>query len=362
LKIAEMTRASEAPERTSGSSPEVHPGTLDTGATARQTRSETAKMFRTIRFKTAGLEVLDGPDSAVPPREGEMCWIDLQPPDDADLKLMQKRFGFHPLAIEDCAAEIHRAKVDEYGNHLFLVTHSMRVTERGRHGIATSELDVFLGDRYLITIHREPIPGLEIVWKRASGDATCGTNGMDFICYLIVDELVDEVFPLIDQVSDQLEDVESAILKRVESRQLQQLMRLKRWLISMRRVLSPERDMLAILLRRGDPRISERTALYFRDVYDHIVRAYEQIDVERDLLGNAMDAYLSMMANTSTIIMKQLTLLASIFLPLTFMTGFFGQNFNALPFDSKSLFYTEIGACIALPAVMFFWFRRSGWL
>jgi magnesium transporter len=362
LKIAEMTRASEAPERTSGSSPEVHPGTLDTGATARQTRSETAKMFRTIRFKTAGLEVLDGPDSAVPPREGEMCWIDLQPPDDADLKLMQKRFGFHPLAIEDCAAEIHRAKVDEYGNHLFLVTHSMRVTERGRHGIATSELDVFLGDRYLITIHREPIPGLEIVWKRASGDATCGTNGMDFICYLIVDELVDKVFPLIDQVSDQLEDVESAILKRVESRQLQQLMRLKRWLISMRRVLSPERDMLAILLRRGDPRISERTALYFRDVYDHIVRAYEQIDVERDLLGNAMDAYLSMMANTSTIIMKQLTLLASIFLPLTFMTGFFGQNFNALPFDSKSLFYTEIGACVALPAVMFFWFRRSGWL
>ena len=145
--------------------------------------------------------------------------------------------------------------------------------------------------------------------------------------------LVDEVFPLIDQVSDQLEDVESAILKRVDRRQLQQLMRLKRWLISMRRVLSPERDMLAILLRRGDPRISERTALYFRDVYDHVVRAYEQIDVERDLLGNAMDAYLSMMANGSTIIMKQLTLLASIFLPLTFMTGFFGQNFNALPFE-----------------------------
>ena len=255
-------------------------------------------MFRTIRFKSAGLEVLEGPDSAVPPGDGEMCWIDLQPPDDADLKLLQQRFGFHPLAIEDCATEIQRAKVDEYGNHLFLVTHSMRVTQQGRHGIATAELDVFLGDRYLITIHREPIPGLDIVWKRASSDATCGTNGMDFVCYLIVDELVDEVFPLIDQVSDQLEDVESAILKRVDRRQLQQLMRLKRWLISMRRVLSPERDMLAILLRRGDPRISERTALYFRDVYDHVVRAYEQIDVERDLLGNAMDAYLSMMANT----------------------------------------------------------------
>jgi magnesium transporter len=185
---------------------------------------------------------------------------------------------------------------------------------------------------------------------------------MDYIYYLIVDEFADEVFPLLDLVSDQLEEVEAAILKRVDSRELSQLMRLKRWLISMRRVLSPERDMLAIMLRRGDPRISEKTSLYFRDVYDHVVRAYEQIDVERDLLGNAMDAYLAMMANRSTVIMKQLTLLASIFLPLTFLTGFFGQNFSALPFDSKWLFYLEIGSCLALPVVMFVWFRRSGWL
>ncbi len=185
---------------------------------------------------------------------------------------------------------------------------------------------------------------------------------MDFLYYLIADELVDEVFPLVDLVSDQLEEAESAILKRVDSRQLPDLMRLKRWLIAMRRVLSPERDMLGNLLRRGDARISERTSLYFRDVYDHVVRAYEQIDVERDLLGNAMDAYLSMMSNRSNVIMKQLTVLASIFLPLTFLTGFFGQNFSALPFDSKSLFYIEIGACVALPIAMFIWYRRSGWL
>lgn len=319
-------------------------------------------MFRAIRFKGAGPEVLEGADSAVPPRDGEMCWIDLQPSDEASLQLLQQRFGFHPLAIEDCTTSNQRAKVDEYGNHLFLVTHSMSLNDHGRQAIKTVELGAFLGDRYLITIHREPIPGLDVVWKRATSDPTCGAHGMDFICYLIIDELVDEVFPLVDLVSDQLEDVESAILKRVDSRQLTQLMRLKRWLISMRRVLSPQRDMLAILLRRGDPRISEKTSLYFRDVYDHVVRAYEQIDVERDLLGNAMDAYLSMMANRSTIIMKQLTLLASIFLPLTFLTGFFGQNFSALPFDSKSLFYIELGACVALPVTMFIWFRRSGWL
>jgi magnesium transporter len=139
-------------------------------------------------------------------------------------------------------------------------------------------------------------------------------------------------------------------------------MRLKRHLISMRRVLSPERDVLAMMLRRGDARIQDRTAVYFRDVYDHVVRAYEQIDVERDLLGNAMDAYMSMNSHRSNIIMKQLTLLASIFLPLTFLTGFFGQNFSALPFDSHVLFYIELGACLLLPVSMVYWFRRSGWM
>ena len=319
-------------------------------------------MFRTILIKRGGLEVLEGDDSALPPGDGEVCWIDLQGPVEADLQLLRQRFEFHPLAIEDCISSNERAKVDEYGDHLFVVTHSMTITEHGRHGIKTVELDAFLGNRYLITIHREPMADLEEVWKRTVSDATCGARGMDFICYLIVAELVDDVFPLVDRVSDQLEQVESAILKRVDRRQLPQLMRLKRWLISMRRVLSSERDMLAILLRRGDPRIGEKTALYFRDVYDHVVRAYEQIDVERDLLGNAMDAYLSMMADRSTVIMKQLTLLASIFLPLTFLTGFFGQNFSSLPFDSKALFYFEIGACVTLPVVMFIWFRRSGWL
>ena len=319
-------------------------------------------MFRTIRIKNGALEIAELVSGVVPPADGEMCWVDLQTPSEADLELLQKRFGLHPLAIEDCVHSSPRAKVDEYGGHMFLVAHAMRLADDARHGIQTSELDAFLGDRYLITIHREPIAALDRVWKRATGDVACGARGMDFIYYLIVDEFVDEVFPLIDLVSDQLEEVESAILKRVDSHQLPQLMRLKRWLISMRRVLSPERDMLAILHRRGDVRISEKTALYFRDVYDHVVRAYEQIDVERDLLGNAMDAYLSMMANTSTIIMKQLTLLASIFLPLTFLTGFFGQNFSALPFDSKSLLYVELGSCLALPVGMFIWFRRSGWL
>jgi magnesium transporter len=319
-------------------------------------------MYRTIRFKNNSVSVLSGSKELRRPAEGEKLWVDLQQWDEAELRALEQEFGFHPLAIQDCIRHNERAKLDDYDDYLFIVTHSMSFDGNGRRGVATMEVNSFLGQDYLVTVHREPVPAIDDVIQRIEADHTHSSRGMDFVLYLIVDELVDETFPIIDKISDQLEDIEASILKRIEPGQLRQLMRTKRLLISMRRVLSPERDVLAMLLRRGDRRIDEHTALYFRDVYDHVVRSYEQIDVERDLLGNAMDAYMSMNANRSTIIMKQLTILASIFLPLSFMTGFFGQNFSALPFDSKSLFYIELGACIAVPIGMFYWFRRSGWL
>jgi magnesium transporter len=129
----------------------------------------------------------------------------------------------------------------------------------------------------------------------------------------------------------------------------------------MRKVLSPERDVFAVLAKRGDPRISEKTALYLRDVYDHLVRIYESIDAGRDLLGNALDAYLSMASNRTNEIMKRLTLLSAVFLPLTFITGFFGQNFEHLPFHSDALMYSMLACCAAIPTAMVVVFRRSGW-
>jgi len=116
------------------------------------------------------------------------------------------------------------------------------------------------------------------------------------------------------------------------------------------------------LLRRPQPPITEKVIPFFRDAYDHVVRAYEQIDVERDLLGNAMDAYMSTISNRLNVVMKQLTILSAIFLPPTFITSFFGQNFSALPFDSRTLFYVEIATCIALPVGMLYWFYRRHWL
>ncbi len=142
-------------------------------------------MFRTIRFSSTGSSVLEGDDNAVPPRDGETCWIDLQHADEASLQLLQQRFGFHPLAIEDCIIPTERAKVDEYGNHLFLVMHSISVTPHIKQGIKTAELDAFLGERFLVTVHGEPMPGLDVgvETRRHRYDVRRPRNGFPLLPY-----------------------------------------------------------------------------------------------------------------------------------------------------------------------------------
>jgi magnesium transporter len=319
-------------------------------------------VYRTIRIKRETMEVDEDTASVTPPAVGEKCWVDLQQFEIGDLRILQERFGFHPLAIEDCTNTDQRAKVDEYDGYLFIVQRAIQAGVREDEAFTTTELSAFLGEHYLVTVHREPIKQLEAVWRRATTDVNCAEQGVDFLLYLITDALVDDGFPIIDEISDRLEMIEAEILDRVEQSQLIRLLGLRRELISLRRTLAPERDVLAMLVRRGDPRISEKTGHYFRDAYDHVVRAYEEIDVERDLLGNAMEAYISMMENRTNIIMKQLTIFASIFLPLTFVTGFFGQNFDAMPFKSMPLYYGMLAICAGLPIGMLYWFWRRKWL
>jgi magnesium transporter len=321
--------------------------------------------------KTAGFRVLDIPASGpattsegdaqvAPPPEGAVRWIDLAGQDAAALELLGRRFDFHPLTLEDCQHFDQRPKLEEYGSYLFLVVHGFAVDPDG--GVRPLELHAFLGQRYLVTVHAEPMPALETIWQRVAVDPGLGRRGADFIYYLVVDDIVDQNFVHLDAISDTLDDIEEAVLSRAERRDLASIFALKRKLVTMRRVLSPQRDVFALLAKRGDARISERTSFYFRDVYDHLTRIYESIDTGRDLLGNALDAYLSMVAQRTNDIVKRLTIFTVVFMPLTFLTGFFGQNFDALPIHSAWLFYAVCASCLVVPVGMLIWFRRSGWL
>jgi magnesium transporter len=324
-------------------------------------------MFRVMELQGERVELFEGSEHVLPPPPGMLRWIDLQPPDASSLELLRERFDFHPLTIEDCARFDQRPKLEEYRDHIFLVTQGFACPAGDVDELELHELHAFLGERYLVTVHLRPIEALEGVWRRLAGEPKLMGRGVDFVYYLVADGIVDENFPILDHIADELEELEDAVLGTPRREDLQRIFDLKHHLVAMRKVLSPQRDVLGLLAKRGDPRLQERTAVYLRDVYDHLVRINESIEANRDLLGNSLDAYLSAVSQRTNEIMKYLTIMSAVFLPLAFVVGFFGQNFDNLPFvkgwiHSDRLMWAMIVTCLATPAGMITWFKRKGWL
>lgn len=325
-------------------------------------------MFRVMDLRGDRVEVHEGPDLAAPPMGGILRWVDVCTPDAGELEVLRERFGFHPLTIEDCAHLDQRPKLDEYDDHLFLVTQGFAANGGEKvEELQLQELHSFLGERFLVTVHDGDIAAVHQTWKRLAGEPKLMARGVAFVYYLVADGIVDDNFPILDRIADELEEIEDSILESPRRADLQRIFELKHLLVSMRKVLSPQRDVLGLLAKRGDTRIDDRTAVYLRDVYDHLVRITESIEANRDLLGNALDAYLSTVSQRTNEIMKYLTIMSAVFLPLAFVVGFFGQNFEDFPFlenwtRSRGLMWTMIVACVGTPVAMFGWFKHKDWL
>jgi magnesium transporter len=324
-------------------------------------------MFRVMELKDGRIELSEGSERVAPPEPGVLRWIDLQSQDTAQLELLRARFDFHPLTIEDCGHLDQRPKLEEYRDHVFLVTQGFSCGSQELCDLELQELHAFLGERYLVTVHLNAIAALEGVWTRLSAEPKLLGRGVDFAYYLVADRLVDDHFPILDRFADELDEIEDSVLASPKREDLHRIFELKRSLVLMRKVLSPQRDVQGLLSKRGDPRIGERTAVYMRDVYDHLVRINEAIEANRDLLGNALEAYLSAVSQRTNEIMKYLTVMSAIFLPLSFLVGFFGQNFEDLPFikdwvHSDHLMWGMIATCVTLPVAMLAFFKRKGWL
>ncbi len=308
------------------------------------------------------VDVTSGPERVAPPPEGTLRWIDLEAQDAAQLTILEERFHFHPLALEDCANFGQRPKLEEYDGHIFIVTQGFTLAGEAPVGLEVHELHAFLGKGWLVTVHEKPLAPLEDVWKRAALGPALVKQGLDFVYHQIADAMVDQNFPILDRISDELEEIEDCVLGHSEPTDLARIFAIKRSLVTMRKVLAPQRDVIGLLTKRGNPLVSERTTLYLRDVYDHLVRIHESIETGRDLLGNALDAHLTVISNRTNEIMKRLTIMSAIFLPLTFVTGFFGQNFEHLPFKDDRLLFAMLASCVILPSTMLWWFRRSRWI
>ena len=292
---------------------------------------------------------------------GTFFWIDVEQPDADDFAVLRDVFDFHPLALEDSEHFGQRAKLDEYGDYVFLVVYGANPDDD-----RLVEVHCFYSERYLITLHRDETPAFTALRARyAKQEAPLGDPPR--LLYRIVDSLVDSFFPVLADFDDRIDELENAIFLRADDAQLQEIFSMKRLLVGMRKAVTPQRDLFASLMGGVAqlPGMSEEDERYFRDVYDHLIRISDLIDTYRDLLTGAMDVYLSTVANRTNVVTKQLAIIATIFLPLSFITGFFGQNFGFLVRHiTGGPAFLGLGIALELAAVagLLVLFKRRGWL
>lgn len=285
-------------------------------------------------------------------------WYDYRSPTSEQLDALQQEYQLHPLAMEDVRTFDERAKVMDFGNYLFITVHSFTRENGEMHD---HEIEAFLGRDYLITIHNEALPEIERALKRLLGDPKRQDLGPDFFFYLIVDEITDALFPILDRMDDAIDVIEEETLGQATPKTLKAIFQLKQEYIQMRRSVAPMRDVVNALAGTRFGLVDSRTALYYRDVYDRLSRIYELIETGRDLLGNALDTYLSVQSNRLNEVMKALTIISTIFLPLSFIVGWGGMNFTRLPFGNDLLFWTVNLLLIIIPVGMILYFKKRGW-
>jgi len=299
--------------------------------------------------------------------ERGLLWVDfVDTPPDVDAPILLDTFGFHPLAVDDALQETHVPKVDDWYQFVYIVLLAVEFDSLPVD-LKALELDVFLGRNYIVTHHDRPISAVERVWWSCQRNERHTQGGADHLLYALVDELVAQFMPVVEKIDEAIDQIEDQIFGRPDSDTLAQIFKLKRVVLDLRRIISPMREVLNRLARDDYPMIDARDRVYFRDVYDHLVRLHDINESLRDLIGGSLDTYLSVINNNMNDVMKRLTAITTLFMPISFLAGFFGMNFfqPAIPLDiwtGLPAFVVTLLVMIAAPALAFWWMRRSRWV
>ncbi len=289
-----------------------------------------------------------------------LLWADAEGEPAERLEALAARFELHPVTLEDFVHKDQRPKIEEFDRYIFLVIHALRAI-RGDE-LETDELHIALKLNCILTVHDRPLDAVKRVFDRCGSDPRALQNGTSFLLYILSDAVVDGYFPVLDTLGDEIDALEDAVVQAPGRARIQRIFEVKRVVVQLRKVVSPQREVYNAVSRRDYPFIDARTAVYFRDVHDHLVRAFEVIDSYRDLVANTLDAYLASISNRLGQVMKQLTVIATIFMPLSFLTGFFGMNFAGIPYDRPWLLGIVLAIMMGLPVAMLLLFARRGWL
>jgi len=303
--------------------------------------------------------------------EQGLLWVDFQGelPEVCE-PILRQTFDFHPLAVDDALQESHVPKVDDWGRYLYVVLHAILfdADEEQREHLDTLEMDLFLGENYVVTHHDHPIAALDRVWGTCQRDERHLTRGADHLAYRLADELVADYMPVVEEIEEAIDQIEDQVFGHPSPGTVEHIFALKRALLRLRRIVMPQREVLNKMARGDYPVLDAESRAFFRDVYDHLVRLNDINESMRDLLSGVMDTYLSVINNKMNEIMKTLAIIATLFMPLSFLTGFFGMNFFQPIAASMKVWTSELALGITLaivgltPAGMLYWAWRRGWL
>jgi len=292
-----------------------------------------------------------------------ILWVDIQQPDDQDIDLLTNTFKLHPLTVEDCIMPNARPKLEKFNDYVFLIMHAIELHPEQEEELRTGELNSCMGKNFLITVHADYISSLTQNKNKVKKDSPIITRGVDFLLCSIIDSLVDSYFPIINMFDDRADDISDELFREPTQDTLSKIYNLKNEIMFLRRTVGPHVDVINIILRGGGDFITPATLAYFRDVYDNLVRLNDIIGSSRDIITGALEAYTSVVSNRLNEIMKTLTVIATIMMPLTLIASIYGMNFRHMPeIGGRYSYPAVLGVMLVIAAVMLYYFKRKKWL
>jgi magnesium transporter len=298
---------------------------------------------------------------AILKKKDAFVWVDIEQPSASDNLILKDVFNFHPLAIEDCVNITHYPKVDIYEDYLFLIVHAFDFTSQEKE-IATLELNLFFSTHFLVTYHVRPVKSVVETKERCTQkpEAIMG-RGADVLVYTMLDALVDNFIPFLNALDQRIDGLEEEIFENSNS-VLSKIITIRNDIIKLRKVIRPQRNTIHQLTREGIPFVEKDNLIYFRDVYDQLYRISEQSDGYRDMVSGVLDTHLSFTSNKMNQIMKTLTIVMTIMLPLTLITGIYGMNFKYMPeLDARYGYFIVLAFMFFIAAGLIVYMRKKNW-
>lgn len=284
-------------------------------------------------------------------------WVDFEAPDDKEVKHLSEHFKFHHLSIEDCLQFLERPKLDHYESYNFLILHALN-----QDTLAPEEVDLFIGNNYVVSFHKQPSDEIESVWNQLQEDKEIWDRGHHYLTYLILDKIIDEYFPAIYKIEDYLSEIDDNARRNSVKELIDEVFEVRAELLKLRRIVNSMRDLLYRILNSDHAEGFQEGKLYFTDIYDHLIKLAEMIESNREITADLRDSYLSVMSNRMNTIMMILTVITTIFIPLTFIVGVYGMNFKYMPeLEWRYGYFIVLGVMAFIALVMTVWFKVKGW-